>query len=235
MMIHLLSEADSIVAKTPKNIGRIAKHKNAVKKRLKGEEPTEETTSEETPSNPLSKSLGKIAKHRHAIRGRLKQDKPEEDTTGQEPEVDPLEDAPVDEEPETDEDITGQDELDAVDDEVDKQLDKEEEIETEEDNRAKSRLMSIDKVKINKALKEITLEPAPAIPINKIKEILQKYELKMVDDTGRETTPKLIGVDGNTDVELAYNDGRVIANSALVMYWHQLDRSEAFEFHFYLS
>jgi hypothetical protein len=233
-------EPEADVKKTPKNIGNISKHKDAIKQKLSGADPTDAvaavdaSTGEEAKKVP--KNMGKMAQHRAAIHAYLKQKQQEvgmdkdPDPTKPYDDVEAMEPEPV---KTSDQAITG--EVSDTDELVDDAEEKEEEVEAAQEAKARSRIMSIDRTKINKELKVMCVQSSTSIPINTIKEILKKYKLKLVDDDGHDADIKLIGVDGNTDIELAYENGKVIDNSAMVLYWHQIERTDQFEFHCYLS
>lgn len=232
-------------ATAPKNVGRTSKFKSGIKKRLQGgsEAPVDATPAPETETAPegkqTPKNIGNGRKHRAAISTHLRSKfKPaaEEEAPGGKM----FDDIEIPEE--SDEEITGQDDSAAVDAAVEDQLEKDEgQLEKEEDVEIdtpvanQSRLLTIDRTKINKQLKELSLEPAPHVPINKIKEVLAKFDLKLINDDGRDFDGKLVGVDGNTDIELAYKNGKRVGNSAMVLFWHQIERTDMYEFHAYLS
>lgn len=129
---------------------------------------------------------------------------------------------------EIDQSITGNDPDDAVEDEIEKQ----EDAETES---AETRLLGIDKRKMNKIFGEMSANPVDALPVKAVCDILNKYGLKMVDEDGDATFEKLTGVDGNIDfdlVEIATN--KHINNSMGIIQWHKNDDA-TYNFNYYLG
>ena len=66
-----------------------------------------------------------------------------------------------------------------------------------------TRLLSIDKRKVNDELKELCAIPSTAIPLSKIKEVLAKYKLKLAD-----AEIKFVGRAGYKDINIANDKGK---------------------------
>ena len=93
-----------------------------------------------------------------------------------------------------------------------------------------TRILTIDKVRCNKELKDLVEQQAlQAIPINKVKEILKSANVSLVD-----TEYRFVGRSGNADLKLVSSKGIPISNSALIVYWNRIDTS-TFELNIYLS
>jgi hypothetical protein len=92
-----------------------------------------------------------------------------------------------------------------------------------------TRLLSIDKRKVNDELKELCAIPSTAIPLSKIKEVLGKYKLQLAD-----VEIKFVGRAGNKDFDIANDKGTKIGNSQLIIYWNR-DSDTSFTVNGYLS
>jgi len=99
----------------------------------------------------------------------------------------------------------------------------------EEPETKTTRLLSIDKRKVNEELKELCSVPASAIPLSKIKEILANYKLKISD-----AEVKFVGRASNKDLAIVNDKGIAIGNSQLIIYWNR-DSETSFTVNAYLS
>jgi hypothetical protein len=108
------------------------------------------------------------------------------------------------------------------------------EEEGEVEPQGKVRLLTIDRKNINKELKELLREPKSIFPLTQIKTIINKYDIKPIDDDGSEIEIKLKGTDGDLDFTLASKDDRMISNSALIVYWHK-NEDGTYNFNVYCS
>jgi hypothetical protein len=81
------------------------------------------------------------------------------------------------------------------------------------------RILTIDKSKCNRELKELSDQTDhQAIPIKRVKDIIAKYNVVLVDENY-----KFLGRSGNADLELKTTKGIPVSNSALVIYWNRVD------------
>ena len=104
------------------------------------------------------------------------------------------------------------------------------EEEPEEEIEESTRLLGIDKRKCNKELKELLLEPVTAIPFSKIKDVLKKYNIAILETEDK----KFIGKDGNIDFDILINN-KAVSNSCLVVYWSKQDTDNLININVYLS
>lgn len=98
-----------------------------------------------------------------------------------------------------------------------------------------SRLLGIDRIKINKELKALCELPVRALPITSTKALLQRFGIKIVDDQGNDVDIKLNGDDGNTDFPLATLDNKSIKNSVITIYWHKNETEDNYNANIYLG
>ena len=227
--------------------GNSRKHKAAINK----EETPAVAEAEPTKGLPF----GKSRKHKKAL-GKS-QELPPENEPAPETEVDPNSevativdeplDAPAAQTPETEADevdpeaeaadaeVEAEDAATAEEDATAKIEDEVEEQEVKEEEHDTARVMSIDRRHLNRDLAELCATETDVFPINSIREILSRCNLKIVDDEGNDIEVVLTGADGNTDLQLAYNNGQRISNSALVLYWHRIDNKFMYDINAYLS
>jgi hypothetical protein len=102
-------------------------------------------------------------------------------------------------------------------------------VDVTDDKIKTTRVLTIDKRRINLELKALDTGMVTAIPIKSVKQILRSYKLELVD-----TEYKFLGRSGNADLELRTAKGTPVSNSALVIYWH-IKNDGVFELNIYLS
>jgi len=93
-----------------------------------------------------------------------------------------------------------------------------------------ARLLSFDRVNANEELKQIIAQPLPQLPLDEIKNILNKYDLSLANENY-----VLPSDNGDVDLDIITTDGRTIMNSVIILYFSKIEGTETFNFSCYLS